>query len=232
MVGQSVDNLKSEVPGEIRMGFGGCFLSATRNGEQVELCYDPTDDGQWRLIAIGPKGECQNAMAFASLDEGLVRMADWVDAERHGPRKLFRVWYPDGMMHRPGSLSAEDVLGKSGYSLVGNARAYLVAMVDVDEDPAQVRLDFAERLGAFAPLLSSIDLVENMGDQDCWCADIVLPANGLYRPADLNQFAKECLGSTGLELAAEVSIDENEQAPGEQEKAVVLQFPAMRAAQG
>jgi hypothetical protein len=229
MVGQSIEKLRDDVPGEISMGFGGCFVAATRDDERVELSYDPTDNRHWRLIAIGAKGECLNTAAFGSLDEGLSCMADWADTERHGPRKLFRVSYPDGVMHRPGNIAAEEVLSKAGYSLVGNARAYLVAMVDADEEPMQVRLDFAARLGAFAPLISSIDLVENMGDQDCWCADVVLPANGLYRSSDLTQFAKECLGSTGLELFSEVSIDEDDETRGGDKEAVVLPFPARRA---
>jgi hypothetical protein len=229
MVGRAIEKLSDVVPGEISMGFGGCFVAATRDNERVELSFDPTDDRQWRLIAIGAKGECLNTAAFNTLDEGLSRMADWAGTARHGPRKLFRVSYPDGVMHRPGNIPAEEMLSKVGYSLVGNARAYLVAMVDADEDPMQVRLDFAERLGAFAPLLSSIELVENMGDQDCWCADVVLPANGLYRSSDLTQFAKECLGSTGLELFSEVSIDEDDQARGGDERAVVVTFPARRA---
>ena len=70
-----------------------------------------------------------------------------------------------------------------------------------------------------------------MGDQNCWCADVVLPANGLYRASDLNQFAKDCLWSTGLELFSEVSIDEANNTVSEQKQAVILQFPK-QVAQG
>lgn len=230
MIGQAADSFRFEdMPGEIRMGFGGHFSAKTASGDRLELCYDPGDESPWRLLALGPKGDCLNVAAFATVDEGLDRMAEWADSPRHGPRKLYRVSFPGGHLHRPGNLRTEEVLAKAGYSLVANARAYLVAMVDRDEEPVQVKLDFAERLGALAPFLSSVDLVENMGDQDCWCADVVLPANGFYRAPDLTQFAKDCLGSTGLEMFSEISIDEESEGKAEQTNAVILQFPKQPA---
>lgn len=214
----------------IRLTEWGGFKIDDGKGVIAELGFDPLAgvDG-WCVSVMDTAGRSLLSEAVPTLDIGLDRLAMLGSATESGLRDLYRVELPGGAsFQRPGTVPADEILGKFGFSFVSSVRAFLVASLDAAFSATDAHLWFREKLGVLAPLQGSVDLVETGPTETCWCTDVLLPANGFYRPEDLLQFATDSVGACGVEMFSEVSISEDEllvaTAPGR-----VVQF-ALRAA--
>lgn len=191
---------------------GGGFRIDDGKGVTAELGFDPlcgTDP--WRANVMDAAGRCLHSETVPTLDIGLDRLALLGSATQVGLRGLYRVELPGGAsFQRPGTVAAEEVLGKYDFSLVSSVRAFLVASLDSVFSATDAHLWFRERLGVLAPLQGSVDLVEADSNETLWCTDVLLPANGFYRPEDLLQFARASVGACGVEMFSEVSVDDDD----------------------
>lgn len=187
-----------------------------QNGLRTELGYDPECcESPWCLSVSDAEGHLLHDENLDTLDAGLDRLADLGRAPRSGMRGLYRVALPDGRsFHRPGALSAEEVMSRFGHDLVGTVRAFLVAPLDSAATAADAYAWFRERLGVLGPLLGRVDPVEIDETGSCWCADVLLPANGFYRAEALLEFARSSVGACGVEMFSELGLDAEDVPPG------------------
>jgi hypothetical protein len=196
----------------IQLTEGGGFQIEDAKGLIVELGFDPQSGAEpWCISVIDATGRCRHSETVPTLDIGLDRLSILGSATLNGLRGLYRVELPGGAsFQRPGSVPAEEILRKLEFNFVGSVHAFLVARLDGAMSQVEAALWFRDKVGVLAPLLGSVDLVESDEIEASWCADVLLPVNGFYRPQDLLGFARSAVGACGVEMSAEISVYEED----------------------